>query len=412
MEPGKDTCQIKIGGMKLMKKTIKDIDVRGKRVLLRVDFNVPLDEQGRVTSDTRIRATLPTIEYLLEREARIILCSHLGRPKGKPVDELSLRVVADGLSKLLNQPIQMAEGCIGPQVEQVAQQLESGEVLMLENVRFYSEELDNEDSFAQGLARLAEIYINDAFGACHRAHASIVGVPKYLPAAAGLLLEKELKTLGGLLEDPEHPFGGLFGGAKVSDKVATLENIMDKLDFLLIGGGMAALFLKAQGYEIGQSEMELDELDTASTLIEAVTENGTRLLLPVDLVVAESVDLNAAVETVSVENVPSNMMIVDIGPQTVQNFQEKLRDCRTIFWNGPMGVYEIAPFATGTKSVANYLAAVEATSIVAGGSTAEIVDDLELTDKMGFVSTGGGAALKYLAGDRLPGVEALPEAEA
>ncbi|MFO7773700.1 MAG: phosphoglycerate kinase [Dehalococcoidia bacterium] len=398
--------------MKRTIKTIKDIKVKGKRVLVRVDFNVPLDEQGRITSDTRIRATLPTIEYLLERGACIILCSHLGRPKGKPVEGLSLRVAAECLSKLLDQPVETAEGCIGPQVEQMAQQLGSGEALMLENVRFTSEELDNDDAFAQGLARLAEIYINDAFGACHRAHASIVGVPKHLPAGAGLLLEKELKTLGGLLENPEHPFGGLFGGAKVSDKVATLENIMDKLDFLLIGGAMAALFLKAKGYEIGQSEMELDELDTASTLIETVMGNETKLLLPVDLVVAESIDGNATMETVSVENIPSNMMIVDIGPQTVQNFQEKLRDCHTIFWNGPMGIYEIAPYATGTKSVANHLAALEATTVVAGGSTAEIVDDLRLTDRMGFVSTGGGAALKYLAGDSLPGVEALPEAEA
>lgn len=394
-----------------MKRTIRDIDVRDKRILLRVDFNVPLDEQGQIASDVRVRATLPSIEYLLDRGARIIVCSHLGSPKGQRVDRLSLRIVAESLSRLLDQPVQMAEDSVGPQVEQLAQQLESGEVLMLENVRFHSAELDNDVSYAQKLARLADIYVNDAFGACHRAHASIVGVPRHLPSAAGLLLERELKTLGGLLEDPEHPLGGLFGGAKVSDKVATLENILEKIDILLIGGGMAALFLKAKDRGIGQSELELDELDTASALMDAVKENGTELLLPVDLVVADSIDADAATETVSVDNIPSNMMIVDIGPRTVQSFREKLRDCRTIFWNGPMGVHEIAPFATGTKNVANYLASIQATTIVAGGSTTEVVDDLKLTDKMGFVSTGGGAALKYLAGDSLPGVEALPEAE-
>jgi len=395
-----------------MNKTIRDIDIENKKVLLRVDFNVPLNEKNQITSDARIRATLPTINYLLERDASTILCSHLGRPGGKRVDGLSLRIAAQRSSELLNQPVKMAEDCIGAKVHEMVDNLESHELMLLENVRFHPEEKENDDSFAQALANLAETYVNDAFGACHRAHASIVGVPKYLPAAAGLLLEKELKTLGNLLRNPGHPFGGLFGGAKVNDKVATLENIMDKLDFLLIGGAMAALFLKAKGYEIGQSEIEQDKLDIASTLMDKVAGNGTKLLLPVDLIVAERGDALANTETVSAKNMPSNMKIVDIGPQTARDFQDKLHDCLTVFWNGPMGIYEISPFASGTRSIANYLADLKATTIVAGGSTAEIVDDLGLTDRMGFVSTGGGATLKYLAGNSLPGVKALPEARA
>lgn len=335
-----------------MKRTVRDINFVGKKVLLRADFNVPLDKHGRITSDARIRATVPTIRYLLERRASIILCSHLGRPKGKRVDGLSLRVVAEHLSKLLNRRVKAAEDCLGPRTEELAHGLKSGEVLMLENLRFHPEEEDNDNGFAWALANLAEVYVNDAFGACHRAHTSIVGVPQYLPAVAGLLLDKELRTLGSLLETPRHPFGGLFGGAKVSDKVATLENIMDKVDFLLIGGAMAALFLEAEGYAIGQSEVELAELDTAWTLIEKAARNGTKLLLPTDVVVAERIDGNANMETVPVEKIPSGMKVTDIGPQAMQRFQAKLDNCSTIFWNGPMGIYEIPIFATGTKWVA------------------------------------------------------------
>lgn len=394
-----------------MKKTVRDIDVEGKKVLLRADFNVPLGEHGQITSDTRIRATLPTIRYLLERRASIILCSHLGRPGGKRVEELSLRVMAEHLSKLLNRTVTIAEDCVGPRVKEMANSMKSGDILMLENLRFHAEEKANDDEFAQALASSAEIYINDAFGACHRAHASIVSVPKHLPAAAGLLLEKELKTLGSLLENPEHPFGGLFGGAKVSDKVAALENIANKLDFLLIGGAMAALFLKAKDYEIGQSEVELDQLDTASELMKRVAGNGTRLILPVDVVVAEDIHASDDMQTVSVENIPPNMKVMDIGTQTASIFQEKLRQCRTVFWNGPMGIYEIPLFATGTKGIANYIADLEATTIIAGGSTAEIADDLKLSGRIGFVSTGGGASLEFLSGATLPGVEMLPDTE-
>lgn len=394
-----------------MKKTVRDVDITDKKALVRVDFNVPLDAQGQITSDGRIRATLPTISYLLDKGASVILCSHLGRPGGKRVDGLSLRVAAQHLSKLLDRPVKMAIDCIGLEVQKMAGSLDTGEVLMLENLRFHREEKDNDNSFAQALASLGEIFVNDAFGASHRAHASIVGVPKYLPAVSGLLLEREIKTLGNLLENPDRPFGGLFGGAKVSDKVSTLENLMNKLDYLLIGGAMAALFLKAKGYEIGESETELDQVDTARSLMEKMTGAGTRLSLPVDLVVAESVDANANMETVSTENIPSDMKVVDIGPRTMWDFQEKLRDCRTVFWNGPMGIYEVPLFATGTKGIANYLAELKATAIIAGGSTAEVVDDLGLADKMSFVSTGGGAALEYLAGASLPGLEVLPDAQ-
>lgn len=394
-----------------MKKSLKDIDISNKKVLVRVDFNVPLDEEGRITSDTRIRATLPTIKYLMEQQASIILCSHLGRPGGKYVDRMSLRVAAERLSNLLNHPVKTASDCIGPQVEEAVHSLGAGEVLMLENLRFHAEEKDNDRSFAQALAGLAEIFVNDAFGACHRAHASIVGIPEFLPAVAGFLLEKEIRTLGNLLERPDHPFAGLFGGAKVSDKVTILENIMNKLESLLIGGAMAALFLKAKGYEIGQSRVEIDKLDVAGDLMKKAEKEETKLLLPVDLVVAEKIDANAGIQTVSVENVPSNMEIVDIGPQTAHSFQKELQTCQTIFWNGPMGIYEISPFANGTRDIANYLANLDATTIVAGGSTGEIVDDLNLTDKIGFVSTGGGAALQFLAGDSLPGIEALQDAQ-
>lgn len=394
-----------------MKRTIRDIDIEAKKVLLRADFNVPLDKYGKITNDIRIKATLPTIRYLLEREASIIFCSHLGRPGGKRVDELSLRIVAERLSELLNLPVMMADDCVGSRVEEIASNLERRKMLMLENLRFHAEEEDNDDSFAQSLSRLAEIYVNDAFGASHRAHASIVGVPRHLPAVAGLLLEKEIKTLGNLLEKPEHPFAGLFGGAKVSDKVAALKNIITRLDMLFIGGAMAALFLKAKGYKIGQSQIGVEKTDAAAVIIEQAAVNGVELFLPVDLVVAEREDASANPETVLVEDIPSNMKIVDIGPQTMRSFQEELRGCHTVFWNGPMGIYEIPLFATGTKGMANYLADIKATTIVAGGSTAEVVDSLKLAGRMGFVSTGGGASLEFISGATLPGIEVLPDGQ-
>jgi len=390
------------------KLTIRDIEVGGKRVLLRADFNVPLDEEtGAITDDSRIRATLPTINYLIDRGARLILCSHLGRPKGRVVEKLRLAIVAQHLSQILGQIVEVATDSIGPDVEKAVAKLEPGEVLLLENIRFHPEEEANDASFAQALARLADIYVNDAFGASHRSHASIVGVARYLPAVAGLLVEKEIKVLEGILANPGHPFAELAGGAKVSDKISVLENTMDKVDCLLIGGSMAATFLKAKGYEVGLSLVEDDKLDLATELTKDAAQQGVRLMLPVDVVVAAEVSAKSKAKVVSIGEIPPDSRIVDIGPQTISNFSEELRRCQTIFWNGPMGIYEIAQFARGTQAMARLLASLEATTIIGGGSTAEVVTEMKLADKMTFVSTGGGASLRFLGGGTLPGVEAL-----
>ena len=390
------------------KLTVRDIDVSGKRVLVRVDFNVPLDEKtGAITDDSRIRATLTTIKYLLDQGARVILCSHLGRPEGKVIDKLRLTVVAQRLSQILGKQVGITRDCIGSETEKSVDSLRSGDVLLLENLRFHSAEEMDSPLFARALARLADIYVNDAFGTSHRSHASIVRVTEYLPSVAGLLLEKELETLGSILENPVHPFGGLIGGAKVSDKVNMLENIMGKVDFLLIGGSMAATFLKAKSYEIGLSLVEEDRLDTAVALMEKAARNGVRLVLPVDVVVADKISAEAKGKTVPVESISPQQRIVDIGPHTTKSFYEELRRCKTVFWNGPMGIYEISQFAEGTRAMAKLLASLEATTIIGGGSTAEIVTNMGLADKVTFVSTGGGATLKFLGGQTLPGVEAL-----
>jgi len=390
------------------KLTIRDIDVACKRVLVRADFNVPLSgTNGVITDDSRIQATLPTIKYLAERGARIILCSHLGRPKGKVVEKLRLTVVAQRLSQILGQKVIVANDGIGPEVDKAVDALKPGNVLLLENIRFHPQEEANDNAFAQTLARLADIYVNDAFGACHRSHASIVGIARYLPAVAGLLVEKEIKVLEGLLANPNRPFAELAGGAKVSDKIKALENTMDRVDCLLIGGGMAATFLKAQGYEVGMSLVENDNLDLAAKLMQKATERKLPLILPVDVVVAAELSAEAEYNVVAVEKIPPRWRIVDIGPQTIDSFSRELRRCQTIFWNGPMGVCEIAQFAQGTRAMAKLLAGLEATTIIGGGSTAEIVTELKLADKMTFVSTGGGASLRFLSGEKLPGVEAL-----
>jgi phosphoglycerate kinase len=392
------------------KLTIRDIEVGGKRVLVRADFNVPLDgDTGAITDDSRIRATLPTIKYLIDRKARVILCSHLGRPKGKVVEKLRLGVVAQRLSQLLGQKAGITTDCIGPDVEKAVEKLSEGNILLLENLRFHPEEEENAPTFAQALARLANVYVNDAFGASHRAHASIVGVANYLPAVAGLLLEKEIKVLEGILANPSHPFAELAGGAKVSDKITVLENTLDKIDCLLIGGGMAATFLKAKSYEVGSSLVEDDRLDFAAKLMKDADEHQVRLMLPVDVVIADTFSAEAKVKVVSVEKIPPDWRIVDIGPQTITNFSEELRRCKTVFWNGPMGIYEIPKFAQGTQAMAKLLASLKATTVVGGGSTAEVVAEMKLTDKITFVSTGGGASLRFLGGEKLPGVEVLLE---
>ncbi len=390
------------------KMTVRDIEVRDKRVLVRVDFNVPLDaETGAITDDSRIRAALPTIRYLIERNARVILISHLGRPRGKVVDELRLTPVAQRLSQILGQQVGVAANCIGSEVEKSVMTLRDGDVLLLENLRFHSDEETGSADFAKSLARLGDVFVNDAFGTSHRAHASISGIAQYLPAVAGLLLEKEINNLGGLLENPAHPFTSLFGGAKVSDKVSMLENIMGKVDCLLIGGGMAATFLKAKSYEIGQSLIEEDSVDTAAGLIEEAARSGVRLILPVDVVIADEIGVEAKGQIVPVDSIPADKKIVDIGPQTIENFRKELQGSQTVFWNGPVGVEEIPQFAEGTKILSKLVAGLEATTIIGGGSTAEVVNAMGLADKVTFVSTGGGASLKFLGGEELPGMVTL-----
>lgn len=388
--------------------TVRDIEVNNKRVLVRVDFNVPLDEgTGVITDDSRIRAVLPTIKYFTDRGAKVILCSHLGRPKGKVVDKLRLAVVARRLSQILGRQVKSTEDCIGSDVEEAVEKLKNGDVLLLENVRFHPEEEGNDAAFAQALARLADIYVNDAFGAAHRSHASIVGITKYLPSVAGLLLEKEIEVLGSILDHPAHPFAALLGGAKVSDKVGMIENIIGKVDYILIGGGMASTFFKAKSYEVGLSPVEKDMLDLVARLMQDTAKRGVRLLSPVDVVVADGLSPEAKVSTVAIENISPRLMIVDIGPRTIKDFSEELQRCQTVFWNGPMGIYEVPRFARGTQAMAELLAGLDATTVIGGGSTAEVVIKLGLASRMTFVSTGGGASLKFLAGKELPGVAAL-----
>ena len=395
------------------KQTIRDIEVSGKKVLTRVDFNVPLDEKtGAITDDNRIIATLPTIKYLIGRGARIILCSHLGRPEGKVVDKLRLAVVARHLSQILGQPVEVTSDCIGSGVEKAIEKLRDGSVLLLENIRFHPEEEKNDASFARALARLADIYVNDAFGASHRTHASIVGVPNYLPAVAGLLVEKEIEILESILASLDYPFAELSGGAKVSDKIGVFKNSINKVDCLLIGGGMAATFLKAKSYEVGLSLVENDRLDFAAKLMTNAAQHGVNLMLPVDVVIADTLSAESEIKVVSVENILPDWRIVDIGPRTISNFSEVLQGCKTIFWNGPMGLYEIPQFARGTQAMARLLAGLEATTIIGGGSTAEVVAEMKLADKMTFVSTGGGASLRFLSGRKLPGLEVLLDKKA
>ncbi|MCM2466839.1 phosphoglycerate kinase [Methanoculleus oceani] len=392
------------------KKTVREIDVRGKRVLVRADFNVPLDEDGAIADDTRIRASLPTIRYLCERDARVILCSHLGRPKGVVEERLRLVLVANRLSVLLDQPVVALRDCIGPEVESAVAAMNGGDVVLLENLRFHPEEKKDDPAFAERLARLAEIYVNDAFGASHRAHASVVGVPEHLPAVAGLLLEKEIGTFARILEDPERPFAAVIGGAKVSDKLEVLDNIISRVDTLIIGGGMAATFLASRGYGAGASYVETDRLDAVRRLEERATERGVRLLLPGDVVVAERLEAGVPTRVVPAAEIPDGRIIADIGPGAADEFSRELAGSRTVVWNGPMGVFEIPEFAEGTRRVAAALANLRGTTVIGGGSTTDAVVRFGLADQMTHVSTGGGAALTMLAGKPLPGVTALDDA--
>ena len=390
------------------KKTVEDIEVKGRKVLLRVDFNVPLDiNTGAIGDDSRIRASLPTIKYLVDHQAKVILCSHLGRPEGKVVKELEMVPIAQRLSQLIGLPVSTAPDCVGEEVESKVRALKDGDILLLENLRFHAEEEANDPKFAQKLARLADIYVNDSFGTAHRAHASTVGVAKYLPSVAGSLMAKELKVMGKLLLNPERPSACLIGGAKVSDKISVLQNMLTKVDMLLVGGGMTATFLKTQGYGVGRSTTEEDKLGLARELLQEAEERQVPFLLPIDTVVAEEIKAGTPTSVVPTTNIPAGSQIVDIGPQSIELFCRELGKCHTIMWNGPMGIYEIPEFAQGTRSLASFLSSLNATTVIGGGSTAEIVQEMGLTDKMTHVSTGGGASLRFLEGAVLPGVEVL-----
>jgi phosphoglycerate kinase len=390
------------------KASVRDVTVSGKRVFVRVDFNVPMDEKsGRITDDGRIRAALPTIRYLMDNGAMVILASHLGRPDGKVVDSMRMAPVARRLSELLGTAVGTTLDCVGPEVETASRSLRKGDVLLIENLRFHAEEEANDPAFAAALAKLADIYVDDAFGTAHRKHASIVGVARDLPAVAGLLMERELMMLGGLLESPAHPFCALLGGAKISDKIGLLRTIMNKVDRVLIGGGMAATFLRAQGLATGLSLTEEDRVSTAAEIMGEAEKRKIRLLLPVDVLVADKTSSGAVSRTVPSNRVPPDMRIVDIGPQAIADFQNQLKGCKTVFWNGPMGIYEVPGFGEGTRAMATAIAGLQASTVIGGGSTADIVASLGLEAKMTFVSTGGGASLSFLSGEKLPGVEAL-----
>jgi phosphoglycerate kinase len=389
------------------KKTIKDADVKGKRVLVRVDFNVPM-ENGQVTDDRRIRAALPTIQYLLDQGAAVILMSHLGRPKDAPDPKFALDPVAEKLSELLGQPVKKLDDCVGSAVEQAVKDMQPGEVILLENTRFHKEEKKNDPAFAAQLAALGEVYVNDAFGSAHRAHASTAGVTDTLrPAVAGFLLEKELEYLGKALANPDHPFLAIMGGAKISDKISVIENLLAKVDSLLIGGGMANTFFVAQGLDVGNSLVEEEAIEVAKQLL---ADYEDKLILPVDCTVAAEFKADAEAKVVPVDEVPAGWMILDIGPATIAHFANRLAAARTVVWNGPMGVFEMPRFAEGTFAIAKALANLsEATTIIGGGDSAAAVEQSGLADKMSHISTGGGASLEFLEGKTLPGVAVLDD---
>ena len=390
-------------------KTVRDIDVTGKRVFLRSDLNVPI-EDGRITDDTRIRASLPTIIHLLERGAAVIVASHLGRPKGKVNDALRLKPVADRLSALLGRPVRMTGDALGPGVQVAVDKLRPGDLLLLENLRFHPEEEANEPGFAESLAKFADIYVNDAFGAAHRAHASTEGITHFLPSVAGLLMEREVDSLTRLLVRPARPFHSIIGGAKVSGKLEVLEALLARCQAVLVGGGMANTLLAAKGLQLGKSLVEPDQLDNAKRILEQARRKRVRLMLPTDAVIAPQIHARAKTQVVRIDAVPKDQMVVDIGPETVKAFTEHLSKAKTIFWNGPMGVFEIPQFANGTNAIAQALAkrtAAGVTTVVGGGDSVAAVERAGLADRMTHVSTGGGASLEFLEGKALPGVDAL-----
>lgn len=389
------------------KKTIRDIDIKGKRVLMRVDFNVPLNKDLEVDDDTRIKAALPTIRYALENGARIVLMSHLGRPKGKVQDGMRLTPVGERLSELLGKQVRKLDDCIGDDVEKAVSGMKDGDVVLLENLRFYAEETKNAPGFAKKLASLGEVYVNDAFGTAHRAHASTEGITKFLKVAvAGFLLGKEIEYFDKALSDPPRPFVAILGGAKVSDKIMVIENLLKKVNSILIGGGMAYTFIKAEGKPIGNSKLEADKLGIAKSLREEAKRKGVKIVLPVDHLIADKIDVDSNTKVVD-ETIPENWIGVDIGPKTVDEFRKELRNAKMIMWNGPLGIFEISKFARGTEDIARFIAGLNATTIIGGGDTASAISKFGLGHSMTHISTGGGASLEYMEGKVLPGIAAL-----
>lgn len=391
------------------KKTVKDIDLKGKKVFVRCDFNVPMDEKQNITDNTRIVAALPTIKYLIEQNCKIILASHLGRPKGEIKKEFSLAPVAKELSKLLGKEVYMSKDVVGEDATSKSANLKQGEIMLLENVRFHREETDNDPEFAKKLASMAEVFVNDAFGTAHRAHASTTGIADYLPGVSGFLIEKELKFLGNAVENPERPFVAILGGAKVSDKIGVIDSLLDKVDTLMIGGGMAYTFFKAQGYEVGNSICEMDKLELAKEAMVKAKQKGVKLMLPVDTKVGKEFKPDTESKTVKYTEIPSDWEGFDIGEETIKMFVEELKTAKTVIWNGPLGLFEFDQFAIGTNAIAKALSEIKATTIIGGGDSAAAVQKAGLGDKMTHISTGGGASLEFLEGKKLPGIECLQD---
>ena len=394
-----------------MKKTIRDIELKGKRVLIRCDFNVPLDSNQNITDDTRIRAALPTLEYMVTQGAKVVVMSHLGRPKGKAAAEFSLAPVAVRLAELLGKQVEFADSdvVVDDSVKEKVAALKDGDVLLLQNVRFRKEETDNEPGFAKELASLGDVFVQEAFGTAHRAHASTAGVADYLPCVSGFLIEKEVKFLGSALQNPQRPFVAIMGGAKVGDKIKVIENLLTKVDTLIIGGGMSYTFYKAMGLEIGTSILDADNIDLAKMLLEKATSLNVKLLLPVDIVCADEFSNDAKYQTYSRDQIPSDMMGLDIGEETIKLYSEEIAKAKTVVWNGPMGVFEMENFAKGTKAIAEALATSDATTIIGGGDSAAAVEQFGLADKMSHISTGGGASFEFLEGKILPGISIIEE---
>ena len=392
------------------KVTVKDLNLDGKKVLMRCDFNVPLDENKNITDKTRIVAAMPTIKYVLDHNAKLILCSHLGRPKGEVKPELSLKPVADELSKELGKEVKLAKDIVGPSAHELTENMKEGDVVLLENVRFDPREEKNDEEFSKELASLAEVYVNDAFGTCHRAHASTAGVAAYLPSGVGFLIEKELKVLGDALNNPRRPFVAILGGAKVSTKIGVIDALLNKVDVLLIGGGMAYTFYKSMGYGVGNSICELDKLDLAKELMQKAKEKGVKLVIPVDNVIGKEFKPDTESKIVAYNEIPDGWEGFDIGPKTVKMYEEELKNAKTILWNGPVGLFEFDQFAKGTNEIAHFISNLnDCTTIIGGGDSAAAVTKIGLADKMTHISTGGGASLEFIEGKKLPGIEAIPD---